>query len=158
MQRRTRSQRLSSYYTLARLAHSDTARARGLDNTPPPELVPNLRLLARGLDRVRRLLGHPLVISSGYRSSALNAIVGGAPRSQHVQGLAADFTCPGFGPPLEVARAIRDSPIVFDQCIYEFAEWVHLSFSAAPRRRVLTIYNAAEGYLDGLLDERRRPV
>ncbi len=158
MQRRARSPRLSRYYTLARLAHSDTARARGLDNTPPPDLLPNLRLLARGLDRVRRLLGHPLVITSAYRSSALNAIVGGAPRSQHVAGLAADFTCPGFGPPLAVARAIRDSTIAFDQCIYEFGEWIHLSFSESPRRRVLTIYSAAEGYLEGLLDERRRPV
>jgi zinc D-Ala-D-Ala carboxypeptidase len=158
MPRRVRSPRLSSYYTLARLADSDTARARGLDNTPPPELLPNLRLLARGLDRVRRLLGHPLLITSGYRSPALNAAVGGTPGSQHAQGLAADFTCPGFGPPLAVARAIRDSTIEFDQCIYEFAEWIHLSFSAVPRRRVLTIYSAPEGYLDGLLDEQRRPV
>jgi hypothetical protein len=158
MQRRTRSARLSSYYTLARLTHSDTARERGIDNTPPPELLPNLRRLARGLDRVRRLLGHPLEITSGYRCPELNAAVGGAPRSQHAQGLAADFTCPGFGPPLAVARAIRDSAIEYDQCIYEYAEWLHISFSAAPRRRTLTIYSAAEGYLDGLVDADRRPV
>jgi hypothetical protein len=158
MQKRTRSPRLSSYYTLARLTHSDTARARGIDNTPPPELLANLRLLARGLDRVRRLLGHPLEISSGYRCPELNAAVGGVPRSQHAQGLAADFTCPGFGPPLAVARAIRDSEIAFDQCVYEFAEWIHLSFSPTPRRRVLTIYDSREGYLDGLVDERRRLV
>ena len=155
---RRRSPRLSSYYTLARLTHSDTGLERGIDNTPPPELLPNLRRLARGLDRVRRLLGHPLLITSGYRSPALNAAVGGVPTSQHAQGLAADFTCPGFGPPLEVARAIRDSGLPFDQCIYEYAEWVHLSFSAAPRRRVLTIYSAGEGYLDGLVDADRRPV
>jgi hypothetical protein len=158
MQKRTRSPRLSSYYTLARLTRSDTAKARGIDNTPPPELLANLRLLARGLDRVRRLLGHPLEISSGYRCPELNAAVGGVPRSQHAQGLAADFTCPGFGPPLAVARAIRDSEIAFDQCVYEFAEWIHLSFSPTPRRRVLTIYDSREGYLDGLVDERRRLV
>jgi hypothetical protein len=158
MQRRRPSPRLSSYYTLARLTHSDTARERGIDNTPPPELLPNLRRLARGLDRVRRLLGHPLEITSGYRCPELNAAVGGAPRSQHAQGLAADFTCPGFGPPLAVARAIRDSAIEYDQCIYEYAEWLHISFSAAPRRRTLTIYSAAEGYLDGLVDADRRPV
>jgi hypothetical protein len=158
MQRRARGPRLSRYYTLGRLTHSDTAQARGIENHPPPELLPNLRRLARGLDQVRRLLGHPLAITSGYRSPVLNAAVGGAPVSQHAQGLAADFTCPGFGPPLEVARAIRDSPIVFDQCIAEYADWVHLSFSASPRRRVLTIYSAGEGYLDGLVDEERRPV
>jgi hypothetical protein len=158
MRKRNRSLRLSSYFTLARLIQSDTAEARGIDNTPPPEVLPNLRLLARGLDRVRRLLGHPLEISSGYRCPELNAAVGGVPHSQHALGLAVDFVCPGFGPPLAVARAIRDSEIAFDQCIYEFAEWIHLSFSPAPRRRVLTIYDSREGYLTGLVDDRRRPV
>jgi hypothetical protein len=158
MQKRARSPRLSSYYTLARLTHSDTGRSRGIDNTPPEALLPNLRLLARGLDRVRRLLGYPLDISSGYRCPELNAAVGGVPHSQHAQGLAVDFTCPGFGPPLAVARAIRDSEIAFDQCIYEFSDWIHLSFSPAPRRRVLTIYSTQEGYLQGLVDAARRPV
>jgi hypothetical protein len=158
MQRRARSPRLSRYYTLARLVHSDTARERGIDNAPPPALIGNLRLLARGLDRIRRLLGYPLDISSGYRSPALNAAVGGAPNSQHAQGLAADFTCPGFGSPLAVARALRDSAVPFDTLIYEFEEWIHVSFTPTPRRRVLTIYDATEGYLDGLLDRDRRPV
>jgi uncharacterized protein YcbK (DUF882 family) len=158
MRKRARSPRLSSYYTLARLIRSDTARERGIDNAPPDALLPNLRLLARGLDRVRRLLGHRLDISSGYRCPELNAAVGGVPHSQHAQGLAVDFTCPGFGPPIAVARAIRDSEIAFDQCIYEYSEWVHLSFSAAPRRRVLTIHDAREGYLEGLVDAHRRIV
>lgn len=148
--------RLSRYYTLARLIHSDTARAERIDNSPPPEIVANLRLLARGLDRVRLLLGHPLEISSAYRCEALNRAVGGAPRSQHAQGLAADFVCPGFGPPFQVARAIRDSSIAFDQCILEYDRWVHLSFTAAPRRRVLTLHDGAEGYVDGLVEARRQ--
>lgn len=150
--------RLSGYYTLARLAHSDTARERGLDNTPPADAIENLRRVARGLDRVRRLLGHPLEISSGYRCPALNVAVGGAARSQHTRGEAVDFCCPGFGTPADVARAIRDSAIAFDQCILEFGRWVHLSFSTAPRRRTLSIYSAAAGYLDGLVDARGRPL
>ena len=152
------SRRLSSYFTLARLSHSDTARERGIENTPPPELIPNLRRLARGLDQVRRLLGHRLEISSGYRCAALNAAVGGAPNSQHTHGLAADFTCPDFGAPIDVARAVRDSTIAFDTLILEFDEWLHVSFTPLPRRRLLTIYDAREGYLDGLLDPARRPV
>ncbi|MFO1362937.1 MAG: D-Ala-D-Ala carboxypeptidase family metallohydrolase [Burkholderiales bacterium] len=158
MPSRARNPRLSSYYTLARLIRSETAAARGIDNRPPEALLPNLRLLARGLDRVRRLLGHRLDISSAYRCPELNAAVGGVPNSQHAQGLAADFTCPGFGPPVAIARALRDSEIAFDQCICEFAEWVHVSFSPAPRRRVLTIRDAREGYLEGLFDERGRAV
>ncbi len=142
--------RLSRYYTLARLIRSETALAQGIANLPPPEALENLRLLARGLDRVRRLLGAPLEISSAYRSPALNRAVGGVPGSQHAQGLAADFICPGFGPPIAVAREIRDSSITFDQCILEYERWVHLSFSPAPRRRVMTLHDATEGYVEGL--------
>ena len=149
--------RLSRHLSLARLIHSDTAKARGIDNRPPPELVDNLRRLARGLDRVRSLLGHPLEISSGYRSPELNAAVGGTPGSQHTQGLAADFVCPPFGTPMEVARAIVASDIVFDQCILEFGRWVHLSFSEAPRRRALTIHDSREGYLEGLVERVSAP-
>jgi hypothetical protein len=150
--------RLSGYYTLARLAHSDTALALGLDNSPPPEALANLRRVARGLDRVRRLLGHPLEISSGYRAPAVNVAVGGVALSQHTRGEAVDFACPGYGPPAEVARAIRDSDIAFDQCILEFGRWVHLSFSASPRRRMLTLYSAADGYLDGLVAPDGAPI
>lgn len=146
-----RSVRLSSYYTLAVLTASDTAAAQGIDNTPPDAVVANLRVLARGLDRVRRLLGHPLVINSGYRCPALNVAVGGAPRSQHTEGHACDLECPAFGTPDEVARAIVASPIAFDTLILEFGRWVHLSFTPAPRRRVMTIRSTEEGYLDGLV-------
>ncbi len=150
-----RSRKLSRYYTLALLVASETALARGIDNTPPAEVIANLRLLARGLDRIRRLLGHPLEISSGYRCPALNVVVGGARSSQHTQGFAADFECPGFGPPIAVARAIAASHILFDTLILEFGRWVHLSFTPAPRRRVMTIYDAAEGYVDGIVDDAR---
>ncbi len=148
--------RLSRHVTLAGLTRSTIARRQGIDNTPPPELIGNLRLLARGLDQVRVLVGHRLRISSGYRCPALNAAVGGANASQHTVGLAADFECPAFGTPLEIVAAIHHSSIVFDQCILEFGRWVHLSFSATPRRRVLTVYDPREGYLEGLWDRAGR--
>ena len=47
---------------------------------------------------------------------------------------------------------------MFDQCILEFGRWVHLSVSAEPRQRVLTIYNSKDGYLDGLWDPDGRQV
>jgi len=56
-------------------------------------------------------LGRTIEISSAYRCPQLNAAVGGAPSSQHVQGLAADFVCPDFGTPLEIALAIGRSDI-----------------------------------------------
>jgi hypothetical protein len=144
--------KLSHHYALADLIRSETAQRCGIDNHPPAHLLDNLRLLAAGLDRVRELLGHSLDISSAYRCPALNEAVGGTARSQHCEGLAADFVCPDFGPPMAIARRIADSAIEFDQCILEFGRWVHLSFSPVPRRRLLTIYSSAEGYLDGLIE------
>jgi len=143
---------LTPNFSLEQLTHSETAERERIDNTPAAEIVENLRLLARGLEQVRMLTGFPLEISSGYRSPELNARVGGAKSSQHTRGQAADFTCDEFGPPLDIIRAIRDSDIDFDQCILEYARWVHISFSAAPRGKVLTIYDPKEGYLDGLWD------
>jgi zinc D-Ala-D-Ala carboxypeptidase len=143
---------LSRYFTLEQLIHSDTARQRDIDNSPDTAALENLRQLAAGLDQVQDLIGHPLQISSGYRSPALNAAVGGVANSQHCQGLAADFDCPNYGTPMQIAQAIAASDIVFDQCIMEFDRWVHLSFSAQPRRRVMSIYDSAQGYLAGLVE------
>lgn len=149
---------LSPNFSLSELVYSETAEMSGIDNTPPPEIVENLRRLAAGLEAVRALLGAPLEISSGFRCAALNEAVGGSSTSQHVQGLAADFACPAFGSPLEIARAIRQSGIQFDQCILEYGRWVHLSFSDAPRGRILTIYDEEKGYLAGLWDAEGNQV
>lgn len=145
--------RLTRNFSLEQLIYSETAQREGIDNTPDPDIVRNLRLLARGLEKIRALTGFPLEISSAYRCAELNRRVGGAKTSQHTQGLAADFTCPEFGPPVDVIKAIRDSGISFDQCILEYAKWVHISFSKAPRGKVLTIYDPRQGYLDGLRDK-----
>jgi zinc D-Ala-D-Ala carboxypeptidase len=149
---------LSPNFSLGELVYSETAEQNGIDNTPPAEIVENLKRLAAGLEAVRTLLGAPLEISSGYRCPALNEAVGGSASSQHVQGLAADLACPAFGSPLEVAQAILRSGMEFDQCILEYGRWVHLSFSDAPRGRLLTIYNENEGYLAGLWDEEGRQL
>lgn len=145
--------RLTRNFSLEQLTHSETAERERIDNTPGPDIIKNLRLLAQGLEQVQALTGLPLEISSGYRCAALNRRVGGAKTSQHTQGLAADFTCAEFGPPADIIKAILDSDIDFDQCILEYAKWVHISFSKAPRGKVLTIYDPKQGYLDGLRDK-----
>lgn len=47
--------------------------------------------LVEHLERLRRILGRPIVIVSGWRCAEHNAAVGGAPRSQHLYGRAADI-------------------------------------------------------------------
>lgn len=134
-------ERITPSFWLSEFFKSDTAARRGIDNTPKAMHLANIRnLLAPGMQRVRELLGAPVLITSGFRSPALNQAVGGSNHSQHSHGLAADFTAPSFGSPDKVARHILDHrhEIQFDQLIAEFGQWVHISFSANPRGEVLT--------------------
>lgn len=140
---------ITPHFTLQELITSQIAARDGLDNTPTPEIVGNLRLLCQVLEQVRGLFGRPLIVSSGYRSAQVNARVGGARDSQHLKGLAADFTIIGVDN-REVVGRISKSDLAFDQLILEYDSWVHLSVSAAaPRREVLTIRKGS-GYLPGL--------
>jgi hypothetical protein len=131
---------LSTNFTLDEFTNSQTAERNGIDNTPPDSMLPTLRQTAYGLELVRTLLNNkPILISSGYRSPALNAAAGGAQGSQHLLGEACDFTCPTYGTPEQVVRAIVASKIPFDQVIHEFGRWVHISFGPRNRRQALTI-------------------
>ena len=51
--------------------------------------------LTVGLQCIREHFGKPVVITSGYRTAAHNAVVGGAKSSQHLLGRAADIRVPG---------------------------------------------------------------
>jgi zinc D-Ala-D-Ala carboxypeptidase len=133
---------LSPHFTLTELTSSQAAARMGLDNTPPAEMVAALRRTAQLLEQVRTLLGKPVLVSSGYRSPQVNRAIGGAANSAHMLGCAADFSCPSFGSPIEICRAVADSDISFDQLIHEFRAWVHIAWAPSPRRQLLTIDGA----------------
>lgn len=50
--------------------------------------------LAASIQRLRDALEHPLYVTSGYRCARHNAEVGGAAKSRHMRGLAADVYAP----------------------------------------------------------------
>lgn len=134
---------LSPHFTLEEMTFSQTAARRGIDNDPPPEVRERLNITAARMEGVRRALGEKAIrVSSGYRSPALNKVIGGSDTSAHTLGWAVDFTCAGFGAPLEVARALAESGIAFDQLIHEFDSWVHISFDPRGRQQLLTIDKA----------------
>ena len=84
---------LSPHFSLLELTESDTARQRDIANIPPPEAVENLKRLCKGtLEPLRKALGLPVIITSGYRCKELNNIVNRSSKtSQHMLGQAADF-------------------------------------------------------------------
>jgi hypothetical protein len=135
---------LTDHFSYEELTASSTAVRLCIDNTPPADLLPHLYILAVGLEQVRSLLGFPLHIDSGYRCPKLNACVGGAILSAHMEGYAADFTCAAFGDPLSIVKAIEASDIKFDKCIQE-GHWVHISFAPTLRHEILTAHFSALG-------------
>lgn len=129
---------LSEHFSLDEFTASQTATRQGIKNTPSPAVVENLRMLAALLEQIRTLLGDRSIhISSGYRSLTLNRYIGSHDLSAHVRGYAADFTCPAFGKPIEVAKKIAESNLKFDQLIFE-GTWVHISCDPQNRRQLLT--------------------
>ena len=143
--------KLTPHFRLREFIASDVARERGIDNRASPEIVERLRYLASHLEDVRAVLGVPLQISSGYRCPALNRAVGGSVRSDHMQGLAADFVAPAFGDCRAVCKAIAASAIPYKQLIYEY-RWVHISFPrpGEPAKRELLTLLKGGGYRVGV--------
>lgn len=132
---------ITEHFTLEELTESPSARRLGIDNSPTAQVTANLTALAVNvLEPLRKAYGAPIVVTSGYRSPALNRAVGGAKSSQHMKGQAADI------------RSVSDSPaenkrlfdlivalkLPFDQLIDEYGyNWVHVSCSPLHRRNRL---------------------
>ena len=133
---------LTEHFSLEELTRSDVAQRRGIDNHAGLEIITHLTQLAIGLEKIRKELGDKaLHISSGYRCPDLNRAVGGAKLSAHMDGYAADFTCPDFGAPVEIVRALAKTSIPFDKLIQE-GTWVHVSFHPDARRQIYTAHFA----------------
>jgi hypothetical protein len=142
---------LSPRFRLVDLIKSSTATRAGIDNTPGPLEIENLKALCGNvLEPICTEFGS-IEIVSGFRGDALNKKIGGAKNSQHKTGEAAD---------IEV-RNVHNSKLLvwikdnlqFDQLILEFhnpevpdSGWVHVSFSRTKNRKeVLTATRDASG-------------
>ena len=121
---------LSEHFTLEELTASEVGARKGIDNTPGPQVQQNLVRLAKFLEEVRKVIGKPMVIDSGYRSSSLNTLVGSKESSQHRVGAACDFRVGGMTP-RQICEIIKASNIQFDQLIQELS-WVHISITTHP--------------------------
>lgn len=127
------------FFTINELIKSTTAKQKGIKNIPSKEEEQNLIALINNiLDPLRKAYGKPIIVTSGYRSKALNKAIGGAKTSQHQYGYAADI------------RSVSDSKeenkkifelaktLPFDQLIDEHNyDWVHISYSPKNRRQIL---------------------
>lgn len=148
---------LSPNFALPEFTRSEMARRNQVYNLPRDvSEIANLKALCdRVLEPVRALFGRPVIITSGYRSAALNRLVGGAADSQHLYGEAADFIVAGLRT-FDVALTLANHPdLPFDQLIYETRlradgranHWVHISHRrlGPNRAEVLSVHSGPDG-------------
>ena len=119
------------------LIASATAKRLGLDNRPTSEEKEKLRQLAEDiLQPIRDAWNSPIVVTSGYRSEAVNKAVGGVSNSQHRLGEAADIRPIKMNEGGKLYRMIQNMVnrglITVGQCIWEYGnsknpQWVHVS-------------------------------
>lgn len=131
---------------------------RDIDNELPIELYRNVWLIADKMEYVRVVLGNKaIIISSWYRSPALNKAVGGSRTSDHMTGCAVDFICPRFGSPERVCQQLQlfKKSIGFKQLIFEHS-WTHISWDPVPgvnpKLQVLTLLQDKK-YALGITDK-----
>ena len=146
---------LSPHFELREFTESATARRHGIENEPPAEAVENLKALCvNTLEPLRKALGMPLFITSGYRCKALNDRVSNhSTRSQHMNGQAADFCVghaesegtSGFSYRDRLVKAFRtiilDEGIDYDQLII-YPTFIHVSYvrNGKNRKRLTKAY------------------
>ena len=146
--------KLCKNLSLSEVTKSITARRLGIDNTPDEWTTENLRKTAENIFQpLRDAFKCPIYVSSGYRSSDLNAAIGGSRRSQHVEGRALDLDADVFKrcTNSQIFNWIREN-LEFDQLIWEFGDtdnpdWVHVSYvhDGFNRKRCLKACRDDEG-------------
>ena len=109
---------------------STTAAAKKINNEPTPEAAENLKLLVdKVLDPLRDAYGKPIIVTSGYRSPALNAAVKGSKTSQHMKGQAADITAGSKQENKKLFELAQKLNLPYCQLIDERGfTWVHISY------------------------------
>lgn len=132
------------YFTIKELESSSVAKANGIDNSIPANLLPNAdKLIRELLDPIREKWGHAIRINSGYRCPALNSKLKNASKtSAHMRALAADLNAGSPKANKELYQMIKNMVITkeikLDQCINECRggrawQWIHVGLKENPK-------------------------
>ena len=132
---------ISDHITYAEAIHSNTAKRKGIDNTPSEAQVTAMKLLAEKVfEPLRKWVGGPIKVNSFFRSEALNESIGGAATSQHCKGQAIDIDdVYGKKTNADMYHWIQQN-LDYDQMIWEFGtdmqpNWIHVSYVSEEKNR-----------------------
>jgi len=133
--------KISDHITYAEAIHSQTAKRKGIDNTPNPNQIEAMKLLAEKVfEPLREWVGGPIKVNSFFRSPELNTKIGGSKTSQHCKGQAIDIDdVYGYKTNSDMYHWIKEN-LSFDQMIWEFGtdtqpNWVHVSYVSEENNR-----------------------
>ena len=133
--------KISDHITYAEAIHSETAKRKSIDNTPNPNQIEAMKLLAEKVFQpLREWVGGPIKVNSFFRSAELNEAIGGSKTSQHCKGQAIDIDdVYGYKTNSEMYHWIKEN-LSFDQMIWEFGtdtqpNWVHVSYVSEENNR-----------------------
>ena len=128
-------------FKISELIHSDEANKRKINNMPDINSLDNmLELIVYCLQPIRDMVGLPMNISSGYRCKALNDAIKGAKNSEHLKGMACDFTIKGWTAK-EAYEYIKKNGFKYTQLILEKNQWVHISYNKKDLKQENLIYD-----------------
>ena len=99
----------------------------------PERVKPAIIHQAKALEKLRALVGGPLLITSWYRCPACNKAVGGASKSEHMDGSATDFVSRQHTP-RELAALCEKVPEFDGGGIGTYPSWVHADSARGPHR------------------------
>lgn len=121
------------YFSIKEMCKSSTAKKLNINNTPPADIEKNLTVLIEEcLDPIREKFGNPIMVTSGYRCSQLNAVCGGSPTSEHKTGFAADIDTSDN---IKLWDVITSGDFKWTQLINEYPDddgepsWIHISYN-----------------------------
>jgi zinc D-Ala-D-Ala carboxypeptidase len=147
---------LSKSFSLQEATISETAVRNGISNEPDDRQLANMIAAADSLQLLRDYLKEPILITSWLRTAELNELIPGSSKtSSHMDGFAIDCHVSSMSP-MELCKVTKrfldDKGIPFDQIIYEYGAWMHVSFDPKNRRQTLTIFKATgKSYLPGII-------
>jgi hypothetical protein len=148
--RRIPDENLSPHFLLSEFLLAPGAIRAGVPNVPTRIDINHLVELCHDtLEPLREALG-PIIITSGFRSPAVNASIPGASAtSAHMEGSAADLHLLKHTLREGLDWLASHTLVPLDQVIYEYGSWLHVGRRAGrialPRRQVLMKF-ADEGY------------
>jgi len=133
--------KISDHITYAEAIHSQTAKRKGIDNTPNPNQIEAMKVLAEKVfEPLREWVGGPIKVNSFFRSPELNTAIGGSKTSQHCKGQAIDIDdVYGYKTNSDMYHWVKEN-LNFDQMIWEFGtdtqpNWIHISYVSEDNNR-----------------------